>query len=365
MKPLAFIDTDPVMRTGCPSASRGRPGRTAILGRTRKGSAVFAWSVASALVFSGCNVGLPSATLGGEANGTAIDGAPSLEAGSDSPPTTVDLGEDAGTDVAPQGAPVFAPGTSPLCRIANSSQGCDPDVPACLFDADPAGADSGTCTQGTVCTPQDGGPPILAAACRVVTGSNGVVGSSAPKPSCSTTYGTGHQDAPCTTSSDCYIGYECAGGNLGATTGMCKQYCCGGSCGLSSGLFCDIEPVFHGINLVPVCTHVEPCTPFAGECGVHDAGDAGDAVQTCTLVNEATKQTACVTTGLATVGEKCTTEKCAADLACISDMCRQLCKLSGPDSGTGQCPAGQMCIASSLFGSYADVGLCSAAGPTP
>ena len=145
---------------------------------------------------------------------------------------------------------------------------------------------------------------------------------------------------------------------------MCKRYCCDSDfkCG-SLSLFCDIEPVFHGINLVPVCTRVEPCTPFAGECGERDAGDAGDAGETCTLVNELTKQTACVTPGLATVGEKCTTEKCAKDLACISDMCRELCRLSGADSGTGQCPSGQMCIPSSLFGSYADVGLCSAAAP--
>jgi hypothetical protein len=301
----------------------------------------------------------------GDVNGAAVDGAPSLEAGSDSAPTAVDLGDDASTnDVAAPSAPIYVPGGSPLCHVVANSLGCDPDTFACVFDAD-AGADSGTCTHGPICNPVDGGPPVLEAACRVVTGSSAVVGSSAPKPSCSTAYGTGAQDAPCTTSSDCGIGYECAGGTFGATAGICKQYCCEGVCGLpgSTSLFCDIEPVFHGINLVPVCTRVEPCTPFAGECEVRDAGDAGNAGETCTLVNEVTKQTACVTPGLAMVGEKCTTEKCAKDLACISDMCRELCRLSGADSGAGQCPAGQMCIPSSLFGSYADVGLCSATAP--
>jgi hypothetical protein len=367
MKPLASasVSADPAAQTGRPSAFLGRLGRIVSLARTRPGSAAFAWMLAGAVVFSGCNVGLPSATLD-DVNGAAIDGAPSLEAGSDSPPTAVALGDDAGaSDVPPPSAPVYVPGSSPLCRVVANSLGCDPDTFACVFDAD-AGADSGTCTHGPVCNPVDGGPPVLEAACRVVTGSSSVVGSSAPRPSCSTAYEGGvQQDAPCTTSSDCDIGFECAGGTVGANTGMCKHYCCEGLCAPVTGesLFCDIEPVFHGINLVPVCTRVEPCTPFAGECGERDAGDAGDAGETCTLVNEVSKQTACVTPGLATVGENCTTEKCAKDLACISDMCRELCRLSGADSGAGQCPAGQTCIPSSLFGSYADVGLCSAAAP--
>jgi hypothetical protein len=299
----------------------------------------------------------------GELNGApSIDGAFNLDASSDTEPSVIKLDASV-NDVPPPSAPVYVPGSSPLCHVVANSLGCDPDTLACVFDAD-GGADSGTCTHGPVCNPEDGGPPVLEAACRVVTGFSAAVGSSAPTPSCSTAYGTGGQDAPCTTSSECGIGYECVGGSVGATAGMCKRYCCDSDfkCG-SLSLFCDIEPVFHGINLVPVCTRVEPCTPFAGECGERDAGDAGDAGETCTLVNELTKQTACVTPGLATVGEKCTTEKCAKDLACISDMCRELCRLSGADSGTGQCPSGQMCIPSSLFGSYADVGLCSAAAP--
>jgi hypothetical protein len=148
------------------------------------------------------------------------------------------------------------------------------------------------------------------------------------------------------------------GGAIGAIMGTCKHYCCGGNAACSAldpNWFCDIETVFHGINLVPVCTLIEPCVPFDTECPT-----TGD---TCTLVNETTRQTACVTPGLAAVGDACAKEKCGANLACISGACKQLCKLMGTDGGVGQCPSGQTCVANSLFGAYA-VGLCSD-GPAP
>jgi hypothetical protein len=139
--------------------------------------------------------------------------------------------------------------------------------------------------------------------------------------------------------------------------GTCKQYCCDGdtSCArLGSKWFCDIEPVFHGINLVPVCTFGEACTPLSSDCGPYE---------TCTLVDEVAIATACVTPGVAAVGEACSKEKCGPNLACISNTCRQLCNLTEAGSGQGECPATQSCVASSLLGAYADVGLCSGGSP--
>jgi len=307
-----------------------------------RGTAASGWMVASVLVLAGCNVGLSSASVSGPELGA--EAAVNLDAGAEgSPPLIVMPAPDAGsveaTAVPDSGLNKY----SPLCNVDELS-GCDPDEPACLYDATNAGPDSGVCARGAPCDQPDAGLPVLTAACRVV------VGSSKPPqtPLCSTAIGTGIQGGRCTNSADCAVGYECIEGAVGAVVGICKHYCCAGdsSC-TGSNAFCDIEPVFHGINLVPVCTLGNACVPFS-PCG---------GGETCTLVNEATGQTACVTPGPATVGQACTTEKCAANLACISNTCQQLCKLS--ETGAGQCPSNQTCIPSSLFGAYSSVGLCS------
>jgi hypothetical protein len=281
----------------------------------------------------------------GEASESA-DAAFNLDGGSDSQVTLIKPDEAGAVDTKPGSAPKFVPGTSPLCNVMANS-GCDPDEVACLYDATDGGLDSGSCTLGAVCAPENGGPPVLKAACRV----------ESSNPVCSTAYGTGAQDR-CTTSADCDIGYECTGaatGDAEVVMGTCKHYCCDGDAtctALGSNWFCDIEPVFHGIDSVPVCTFGVACTPFGDGCAETD---------TCTLVNEVTIETACVTPGAAAVGDECTKVKCGANLACISDTCRQLCKLTAadaPDGAPGQCPANQTCIASSLLGSYTDVGLC-------
>lgn len=325
MKPAASIDVYRVAlhRVLGASVFRQLPGLLAL--------------TASALTVAGCNVGLtaPNSTQSSDTVGAAVN----LDAGPDSVTVMPESGSlDAGSNTTVVPSPALATSGSPLCNTAVLGLGCDPDKPACVFDAD-AGPDSGVCTRGAVCSPQLAGPAIATAACRVV------AGFSKPSPSCSTAFGSGREGDRCTNSADCDIDFECIGDS---TLGTCKRYCCDGptSC-TDSDSYCDIEALFHGINLVPVCTFGVACTPFTTECS---------AGETCTLVNEATGQTACVTPGPASVGMACTTEKCQENLACISDTCQQLCKLSVP----GQCSApSQTCIASSLFGAYSDVGLCS------
>jgi hypothetical protein len=281
------------------------------------------------------------------------DAAVNLDAGSGSETTVILLEEGGAADSKAASAPVRVPGTSPLCNVPVAGlkgTGCDPDREACIYDATDGGPDANLCEQGATCDPENGGPPVAKATCRVV------AGSSAPAPGCSIAYGTGRTESRCTTSADCDIGYECTGGLVDAVPavmGTCKHYCCDGNstCAeIGQNLFCDIEPVFHGINLVPVCTFGTECTPFGSDCAEGE---------TCTLVDEATIATACVTPGLAAVGEACSKEKCGPNLACISNTCRQLCKLTAPEGGAGACPATQTCVASSLLGAYANVGLCS------
>lgn len=288
--------------------------------------------VAGVLLLASCNVGLTAQPL---PPSLSPEAAINLDSGADVSTVTISPGAGAVPAIAAPTSPY-----SPLCTLTEL-EACNPDKPACFYDVTGAAPDSGVCTSGAICTPQGAGPPIAAAACRVVVGSD-----AGPAPSCSTAFMQG-RDTSCTTSADCDVGDECVGGASSAKLGTCKPYCCDGpsSC-TSSNSFCDIEPVFHGINLVPVCAAGEPCTPFGSGCATGEF---------CTLVNEATGQTACVTPGSALTGKACTTEKCAANLACISDICRELCKLSLP----GQCPANQTCIASSLLGAYSDVGLCS------
>ncbi len=309
-------------------------------------------------MFLGCNVGLTAPTLG-ETTGSPDAAAFHLDASTDSQPSVAPSVEAGTADTKPVSAPKFVVGTSPLCSVLAGVLagygGCDPDRVACVYNATDAGGDSGSdsCEQGSVCAQEPGGPPVLEAACRVISS----------KAMCSTAYKAGGKEL-CTTSADCDIGYECtgvpvpaidAGPSCTATNtcmGTCKHYCCDGDAtctALGPDWFCDIESVFHGINSVPVCALGKPCVPFGSECA---------AGETCTLVNETTMATACVTPGLAEAGDDCTRAKCGEGLACIGDTCKQLCKLMA-DGGPGACPAKQTCVASSLLGAYADVGLCS------
>ena len=191
MKPAASIDVYRVAlhRVLGASVFRQLPGLLAL--------------TASALTVAGCNVGLtaPNSTQSSDTVGAAVN----LDAGPDSVTVMPESGSlDAGSNTTVVPSPALATSGSPLCNTAVLGLGCDPDKPACVFDAD-AGPDSGVCTRGAVCSPQLAGPAIATAACRVV------AGFSKPSPSCSTAFGSGREGDRCTNSADCDIDFECIG----------------------------------------------------------------------------------------------------------------------------------------------------------
>jgi hypothetical protein len=317
-----------------------------VLASPSRFSIIAKWTVASAIVL-----------LGG-CGGIGIG--ENLYAGADSPAAVQGgngSGDDAGSAANPPADAGYLPTAeadaaspyegSPLCKV--TSLECDPDQVACIYASD-AGM-GGTCAggvSGSVCN-SDSGANVELAACRV--------GSSAP--ACSPTYNAnGTQNAACSQSSDCAIGFECIGATT-TTPGSCKHYCCDGSCNvgtISDGPppFCDIETA--GVGAVPVCTTGNSCDPLMDTCG--------DGM-TCTIVNADTGQTACVTVGEATAGSSCTEIKCAENLACIGGLasggaqavCVQLCLLDG----TTPCPTGQTCTKPSALYASTDTafGLCS------
>jgi hypothetical protein len=275
--------------------------------------------VLSALL-AGCGgIGISSAPVG-----SAIEGP---DGGRDavawSPTLTVESGADAGVGTAPQddGAGMG----SPLCNIGKTD--CDPDQKACLYEVISGTSRSSTCEFGSNCDNKVS-VPVQQAACRIVDS----------KPACSSQLGTKKAGDSCGQSSDCEAELECVGA-AGAAGGICRHYCCDSAC-VGTGSFCDFEPVFGGTALVPVCTAGDSCKLLGQGCPDD---------QTCTVVNQSTGQTACVTFGTAGVGEQCMTQKCGADLACISGTCLQLC-LSGYS-----CASGESCMSQTALGG---VGFC-------
>jgi hypothetical protein len=312
------------------------------------------WTVAAALLFlAGCGgigIGEDLAMGAVPTNTDRSNGGSNADAGSGS------VGPDAGIGVYPPSAepdagPPFE--GSPLCKVPTMMEGllCDPDQVACIYasDAGMGGTCAGGPVSGSVCN-SDSGANVELVACRV----------GATAPSCTPNYNAnGTQNAACSQSSDCAIGFECIGATT-STPGSCKHYCCDGSCSggtIADGPppFCDIETA--EVGAVPVCTTGIACAPLT-------PGVCGDGM-TCTIVNADTGQTACVTVGEATAGSSCTQIKCAENLACIGGLasggsqavCVQLCLLDG----TTPCPTGQTCTKPSALYASMDTGfgLCS------
>jgi hypothetical protein len=288
---------------------------------------------------TGCGLGIASPTYGeldagsspDTGSGTAVkepDGGSRPDAGggesTDSTSASLVDAGDAGA-----GAPsIFG---SPLCNVTGTT--CKPDEKACFYAVPEGGVEPGTtpCTVAMNC--EDASVATQQAACRVGVHS---------MPVCSTGLGPGGEGASCSQSSDCQAEFEC----VGRSAGTCKHYCCETAC--KGNEFCDIEPVFvldaDPQQSVPVCSSGPSCTPLGSGCAVGES---------CTIVNAAIGQTACVIPGPVGVGDACTTETCAVDLACISGTCRQLCNASSPSV----CAGGSTCISLTALGNDG-IGIC-------
>jgi hypothetical protein len=267
----------------------------------------------------------------GRSADSAPDSRPAAEGAEAEPSADAAIFESAATgDAGAAGPPVLG---SRLCNVMAST--CKPDEQACVY-----AFDGGTkCAFGADC--EDAG--IVAAACRVVDFS----------PVCSTEIGLGKEGSSCSQSSDCEAELECVGGwsSTSSSKGTCKHYCCDSStvCATASNdaspqkgiqAFCDLEPVFDAkpsSQLVPVCTSGAACLLLGTDCS---------SGKSCTVVDPTTGQTACVTPGSAKLGEDCTIQKCASDLACIGGTCRQLCSTLSPS-----CMNDSSCTALSALGS--------------
>jgi hypothetical protein len=233
---------------------------------------------------------------------------------------------------------------NPLCHAATNS--CSPDSET-------------SCSTATPPPPSDGGLPAStvdasapAKPCRVDLVATPDGGSQYAAHCVESASPRGVDGTTCASSADCAPGYDCI---RGITSGVCRHYCCSGSCDNSmskSGgpTFCDIQQLYSvngpsSMPLVPVCMPIKKCkllTP--GDCS---AASPDSQAETCAVVTE-NGDTGCVATGPAQVGESCDTEHCQANLTCLGTAgdrhCYQLCTLDG-----NQCPSGQTCTSGSLF----------------
>jgi len=174
--------------------------------------------------------------------------------------------------------------------------------------------------------------------CRVLKGG--------AKPSCAEA-GAGREEARCKTAGECAAGFDCV------APGVCRRYCCAGSCdsgnaSLDGGrTFCNLEPQQESQEFVPVCSPIKACQPL-------EAKGACDTGFTCAITGSS--GASCVAVGKAQVGENCEKDHCGAGLTCLgswgSRKCYQLCRVGGTD-----CTGGKSCKSSSAL-SYEGLGVC-------
>jgi hypothetical protein len=290
------------------------------------------WMVAAwmAALLSGCSgIGLGSVAVGSDVPSFESQGGDAATKPSQVayPKTGADSGAgyiDAGANTA-EG--------NPLCGITDTT--CDPDVPACQLMVDGAAP---VCEPASVCDPTTDGAAnanvmYQTVACRPSVSTSTTMASATCAP-----IGQQTEGQKCEASSDCAAGLECVT-NPEEQAGVCRHYCCAGTCGKDEGdsAFCDIETIYGSTQLVPVCTRATSCSPLSTATG----SDSCPTGQTCTIVEESSGQaTACVTPGNAGVGQDCRTQNCMTGLACINQICQELCE---PAASSSPCPGGQMC----------------------
>lgn len=281
--------------------------------------------------------GVLSAPFAAVACGVSLaDGDGAMSAGD--PPFATSAGMDASAGFGSEASPALLRRGSRLCNLSERS--CVPDQGEAACGSGPdAGAtgDAATWTDAAA----DGSPGVEAGTRAEVLGCRVSRSGSSVSTKCGGA-GTGIDGAVCAQSTDCAPGFECS------QSGVCRRYCCMGTCPEankgSAPLFCDVQST-RGTNLiVPLCMPVQPargCVPLGTECGPK---------RTCAVVGD-NGQTSCVDIGPAEEGEDCEAMHCAAGLVCIGPFdgrrCARLCKYM--DGGTYEGCGNQRCVPSAQF----------------
>jgi len=215
-------------------------------------------------------------------------------------------------------APVYQ--GSPLCNAgpAPSPGDCLPDAPDAAPPVCAHVSDGGAYGYS--------GTDASALACHVA-----ALGETAGQPTC-VPAGSGVDGQACLWPVDCAAGFEC----VGAGTGTCRHYCCGGDSQCGSNEFCDIQSVVpFSWTSVPVCM---PIVPTTHSCTLLDGLDCFPG-STCAVVKGDGK-TSCVAVGKAKAGDPCNTDHCGDDLVCLgpegSKTCYALCHTVG-QNGVNEC----------------------------
>jgi hypothetical protein len=221
---------------------------------------------------------------------------------------------------------------NPLCLVPLSGKYCNPQLDNMARDAETANEKCRSLEgdQG------DGGGDGGSYACHVGK-KNGL-----PQPVC---MAEGDSQDTCKAPIDCRAGLECVGGQ----TGACRHYCCDADA-CDANTFCDVQKVFGGDAIVPVCMPIAPCELFAAGC----------PGQTCGIVEQDKGLTSCIDIGPRQAGEECEDAHCAAGLVCLGSVgsrkCLALCETKA--TGDHSCPMGQQCKTNGVTFHDANVGVC-------
>jgi hypothetical protein len=157
--------------------------------------------------------------------------------------------------------------------------------------------------------------------------------------------GSGAENAPCLTASDCQAGLGCVGDR---NTGLCQKYCCQNANDCPSGSYCAERPMRDGLTnalpegapgqalLIPVCIQAANCdlrAPYPCSKGSECACESGTAC----LVVRSDGTTTCAVPGKGKVGDAC---PCAWGHVCsaATNQCLELCYTRDSAAcGEGKC----------------------------
>jgi hypothetical protein len=158
--------------------------------------------------------------------------------------------------------------------------------------------------------------------------------------------GSGGENAPCLTATDCQAGLGCVGDQ---NKGSCQKYCCQDADDCEPGTYCAPRPMRDAIInasgpsdkntlMIPVCVHAENCdlsAPYPCPKGRECACPSGSAC----LVVRSDGTTTCAVPGPGKVGDSC---PCAWGHVCsaATNKCLRLCYTrDSSDCGDGKCQA--------------------------
>ncbi len=158
------------------------------------------------------------------------------------------------------------------------------------------------------------------------------------------TLGPGGDGSPCRKSDDCGSGFDCT------QKGVCRPYCCRGTCELGSRSACTIETALSDPSLrLPVCVSLRTCTLLSMSTCAKD--------ETCSVVG-GNGDTMCVGVGPRKTGEPCDDDLCARDLVCLGQFGSRKCFALCRTNDSKACGSGGTCRSSQPTFATPEIGIC-------